>query len=85
MHDVDARLGETVAALVRASRALDPEWLVELLENVAAETEAALMEQDARRRSARRRARSPGAVIPFPNGRGTSRSTTPDGVDGEGT
>ncbi|MBE7198230.1 MAG: hypothetical protein INR70_10560 [Parafilimonas terrae] len=66
MRDVDAQLGETVAALVRAGRVLHPEWLAVLLENVSCETEAALLEHDARMRGARRRPSVPGSVIAFP-------------------
>lgn len=66
MRDVDALLGETVAALVRAGRVLHPEWLAVLLEYVSDETEAALLEHDARTRGARRRSCASGSVIAFP-------------------
>ncbi|WP_411902749.1 hypothetical protein [Methylorubrum thiocyanatum] len=66
MPDADARLGEVVAALVRAGRALRHDHLDELLENVAVEIAAALMEEDARRRGGRSPAQSCGKLIPFP-------------------
>ncbi len=83
MHDIDVRLGAAVADLVRAGRVLDPEWLAHLLDNVAAETEAALLEHEARRKGAKRRARTTGAVIPFP-GAVSENDVPPHGPANEG-
>jgi len=74
MHDIDARLGATVADLVRAGRVLDPDHLDGLLDNVAAEIAVALLEADGRRRAARVRARTSGNVVPL---RGTRETGHP--------
>lgn len=52
MRDADDRLGDAIAAIVRASRALAPNHLDGLLENISVEIGAALMEEQARRKAA---------------------------------
>lgn len=68
MHDVYARLGATVADLVRAGRVLEPDHLDGLLVNVTVEIAAAMMEEDARRKAVpdATLGRTPkGNVLPF--------------------
>ncbi|MCB4805878.1 hypothetical protein QO001_006107 [Methylobacterium brachiatum] len=66
MRDVDDRLGDAIAAIVRASRALAPNHLDGLLENIAVEVGAALMEEEARRGRVSGRAHGSGTVVSFP-------------------
>lgn len=67
MPDIDTQCGEVVAILFRAARTLPGQHLELLLENVSAEIAAAMMEEEARRRTARVaiQRKSAGNVIPF--------------------
>jgi len=62
MRDADDRLGDAIAAIVRASRALAPDHLDGLLENISVEVGAALIEEDARRKAAQAR-RGPSPLV----------------------
>jgi hypothetical protein len=64
MCDVDDRLGVAIAAIVRASRALSPNHLDGLLENIGVEVGAAMMEEDARRKAAQLRDRPAFTIVP---------------------
>ena len=69
MPDIDARLGQAVAALARAARDLSPERFLDLLEDVAVETAAALAAERAARTAAPKgsgpRVQGGGNVVPF--------------------
>lgn len=64
MRDIDDRLGEVIAAVVRAGRTLAPDHLEELLKNIDVEVGAALMQEEARRR--RSRVKPSATVFSFP-------------------
>lgn len=80
MPDIDARFGQAVASLARAARELSPERFLDLLEDVAVETAAALAAERAGRMAVAKRSGSRvqggGNVVPFGPRRGKRGNPT---------